>query len=72
MSVSLEKASDTSICGGHSSGTFYTKTRAGTVPEYALSWRRREMHGVHITLDQAYELGFNHLSLLSDFFGGRL
>lgn len=72
MSVTLNKASDAEIYGGHNSRTSYTKTQRGTVPEYALAWRRRAMYGVRIDWDQSYELRDNNLTALSMFFGGRL
>lgn len=72
MSVTLDKASDTSIYGGHNSQSFYTKTTEGTVPEYTLAWRRRDMYGVRITPDQSYDLSLNYLTALSMFFCGRL
>jgi hypothetical protein len=72
MSVTLEKASDSSIFGGHNSRTSYTKTRRGTIPEYVLFSRRRAMCGFRIDWDQSDELRENNLSVLSMFFGGRL
>lgn len=72
MSVTLNKSSDNTIYGGHNRRTAYTKTAEGAIPEYALAWRRREMHGVQISWDQSYDLRSNHLCALSDFFGGRL
>lgn len=51
--------------------TPYIKKADGGIPEYALSWRRRDMHGVRITWVQSYDLQTNSLSALQMFFGGR-
>lgn len=66
--VSFTKLSDSSPFGGNHSE--YTKTRDGGIPEYALSWRRRDMYGVRISPEQSYNLRANHPLALSAFFWG--
>mgnify|MGYP000865086894 CR=1 FL=1 len=69
MGVTLAKLSDRSPFGGNHSE--YTKRRDGTIPEYALSWRRHE-RGARVSAEQSSGLRDNSLTALSMFFAGRL
>lgn len=67
MAVSLDKAYVTPTEGGMWPLKF-TLDKHGHVPEWLLAQRRREMHGVHITWEQAYDLKWGDLLTLQRLF----
>jgi len=72
MPVTLDKLSDESKYGGHSSPTYYEKNTSGTVPEYVLGWRRFAARKGAVTADQAYYLRSNDLRVLSGLYARTL